>query len=96
MTPTKGREQNGRRPVLVISAAKYHDIIDALAIVVPISTTDRGWPNHIRLTDLARSSWAMTEQPRTIAQQRLKARIGTATPEELAQVLSWVIDFISL
>lgn len=96
LDPAQGREQSGRRPVLVISAAQYNGIVDALAIVVPISTTDRGWPNHIRLASLPQPSWAMTEQPRTIARQRLGGRIGQATPDELSEVLSWVFDFLSL
>lgn len=96
LDPTEGREQSGRRPVLVISGEQYHDIVDSLAIVVPITTTDRDWPNHVRLSTLESPSWAMTEQPRTIARRRLQTRIGAATPSELAEVLAWVFDFLSL
>lgn len=96
LDPTEGREQSGRRPVLVISGEQYHDIVDSLAIVVPLTTTNRGWPNHVRLSTLENPSWAMTEQPRTIARRRLQTRIGAATPSELAEVLAWVLDFVSL
>nr|WP_249290551.1 type II toxin-antitoxin system PemK/MazF family toxin [Mobiluncus mulieris] len=48
------------------------------------------------MSTLENPSWAMTEQPHTIARRRLQTRISAATPSELAKVLAWVLDFVSL
>ena len=48
LNPTKGHEQQGRRPVLVVS----NDIVNTklvLALIVPITSTDRGIPLHVEI-----------------------------------------------
>ena len=49
LDPVRGREQAGRRPVLVVASDLYLEQADTLAIVIPATTVDRGWPNHVRL-----------------------------------------------
>uniref|UniRef100_UPI0025C0FC86 type II toxin-antitoxin system PemK/MazF family toxin n=1 Tax=Galactobacter sp. TaxID=2676125 RepID=UPI0025C0FC86 len=69
--PAIGREQSGRRPVVIVAGEEYLSTVTTSALVVPVTTTDRGWPNHIRLdTALQRPSWAMTEQVKTIPRSR--------------------------
>ena len=96
LDPGRGREQSGRRPVLVIASAEYLRAVTTLAIVVPVTTVDRGWPNHINLGDcgLPRPSWAMTEQPRTLSRERLVGQAGRVDRETLAEVRSWLRDFL--
>lgn len=71
-----------------------------LLIVVPLTTTDRGWPHHVRVagprTGLSELSFAMTEQPRTIARQRVVRVAGTADPHTLDEIGSWLSDFLAL
>lgn len=95
LDPTAGSEQGGRRPVLVVASRGYLDVIDRLALVVPICSVDRGWPNHVLLSGLARSSFAMTEQLRAVSRRRLHGSVGFATPAELAAVRRWIQDFTS-
>lgn len=48
LNPTKGHEQQGRRPVLVVS----NDLINTklvLGLVVPITSSDRGIPLHVKI-----------------------------------------------
>ena len=75
LDPVRGREQAGRRPALVIASDLYLEQADTLAIIVPVTTNNRGWPNHVlmRGPDLAldQPSFAMTEQPRTVTRDRL-------------------------
>ena len=54
-----GREQAGRCPAMVVAGADYLEIVDALAVVVPITTVDLGWPNHVEVigAELGRRSW---------------------------------------
>ena len=42
-----GREQGGRRPVVVISSADHRALVPDLVAVVPATGVDRGWPNHV-------------------------------------------------
>jgi mRNA interferase MazF len=95
---TIGHEQGGRRPALVIAGADYLATVDTLAIVVPITTVDRRWPNHIPIVgaDLPQPSWAMSEQVRTIARERIVARAGNADVATLREVRDWVRDFLDL
>lgn len=82
LDPALGRDQAGHRPTLVVSSDLYLDTVATLAIVAPVTTVDRGWPNHIRLDDgagLDQPSWAMVEQPRTLTRARITSVIGWRT-----------------
>ncbi len=98
-SPTQGREQAGRRPALVVASRGYLEVATALAIVLPVTTTDRGWPNHVALrgaTGLDRPSWAMTEQPRTVARERVSQAVGVVDDDTLRDVGVWLRDFLDL
>jgi mRNA interferase MazF len=99
LEPVRGREQGGHRPVLVVASAGYLDAVTTLVIVLPITTTDRGWPNHIRVdgpSGLDRPSWIMTEQPRTLSRDRLTRVAGEVSTDCLVSVRSWLGDFLDL
>lgn len=93
-----GREQAGRRPALVVAGSDYLATVDTLAIVVPVTTVDRGWPNHVPVvgTDLPQASWAMTEQVRTVSRERIVARAGSADGPTLLAIRRWLRDFLEL
>lgn len=97
LSPTQGSEQQGRRPAVVISTADYLRTVRNLVVVVPVTTTDRGWPHHVQLRGedlgLAEVSFAMTEQPRTISVQRIKKVAGSVSPQNLAVIRRWISDF---
>ena len=99
LEPVRGREQGGHRPVLVIASAGYLDAVTSLVIALPITTTDRGWPNHIRVdgpSGLDPPSWIMTEQPRTLSRDRLTRIAGEISTDCLTSVRSWLGDFLDL
>lgn len=99
LEPVRGREQGGHRPVLIIASAGYLDAVTTLAIVLPITTTDRGWPNHVRVdghSGLDRPSWIMTEQPRTLSRARLTKVSGQVSTDCLTAVRMWLGDFLDL
>ena len=99
LDPTEGREQAGARPALVICNEDYLGAVPDLVIVVPLTRADRGWPHHVTVegprTGLPRRSFAMTEQPRTIARQRITGRSGVAPPAALVEVDRWLRDFLA-
>ena len=98
--PVKGREQGGRRPAVVIAGNGYLARATSIAIVLPITTTDRGWPNHIRLTGatlaLDRPSFAMTEQPRTVDRGRISSTAGEVDEPTMRSITMWLRDFLDL
>ena len=97
LDPVRGREQAGHRPVVIVSSLRHLHTVTALAIVVPLTTVDRGWGNHVKLAGavaLDRESWAMTEQPRTISRDRLGSLAGRAHPRCLAEIRVWLADFL--
>lgn len=99
LEPVQGREQGGRRPVVVISSDDYLQSVTTLAMIIPITTVDRGWPNHIGLTGptgLSTPSWAMTEQIRTISRSRLVSVAGSVDQATLDEVRGWLRDFLNL
>ncbi|MDQ2846206.1 MAG: type II toxin-antitoxin system PemK/MazF family toxin [Actinomycetota bacterium] len=99
LVPVRGREQGGHRPVVIVASRGYLDTVTTLALVVPITTTDRGWPNHIRLTGdvgLDVPCWAMTEQLRTISRTRLTRVSGQLSEGCLRDIRTWLADFLDL
>lgn len=96
LSPRVGREQGGRRPALVVASHGFLEVVDALAIVVPVTSVDRGWPNHVALAGPGRPSLAVTEQVRAVGRSRLHGALGVASPHELAEVRRWLADFLDL
>lgn len=81
---------------MIVANDDYLAIVDQLAIVVPVSTTDRRWPNHIALDGAADvDGWAMTEQVRTVSRQRLAEPAGRVSSRCLAQIETWLADFLT-
>lgn len=100
LDPVQGREQSGRRPALVVASDLYLEQADTLAIIVPATTIDRDWPNHVLLTGsrlaLVEPTFAMTEQPRTVTRQRLFDVAGMVDASTMSEVDMWLRDFFAL
>lgn len=99
-SPTRGREQAGQRPAVIVAAHDYLASVPHLVIALPVTTVDRGWPHHVRLTgaavDLNEPSWALTEQPRTISRERLTRTAGQVDTACLEKIDQWLRDFLDL
>lgn len=99
LQPAAGREQDGHRPALVVASDPYLRTVTSLAVVVPLTSVDRGWPNHVRVRGAHRlpsPSWAMTEQVRTIDRARITGRAGDADAATLREVAVYLGDFLGL
>lgn len=99
LDPIRGREQGGHRPALVVSSVGHLDAATALTIVLPITSVDRAWPNHVAVrgpSGLDRPSWIMTEQPRTLSRDRLTGVAGFVDDGCFAEVRTWLGDFLDL
>lgn len=90
LNPAQGHEQAGRRPALVISEDRFNHGPAGLVAVLPITTTDRGIPLHVALAageaGLAKASFVLCDQVRTISRERLVRRYGAVTAPNMAIV----------
>ena len=77
LNPTVGREQFGKRPVLIISN-DYENLLDIVTII-PITSLKNGrriYPNELLLKDeLEKPSILLCQQIRTISKNRLIKRL---------------------
>ncbi len=97
LNPTRGNEQAGQRPVLVLS----HDIFNersgtVIAVALTSQPQRAGFPLTLELVAprLPKRSWVKISQIRTLATERVGKRLGRATPEELAQVLEGLNEIL--
>lgn len=87
--PQSGHEQKGWRPALVVSNTLFNEQT-GLAIVCPLTPTDRRYPFHVAVRNDPRiTGFVMVEQVKSIDYQARKAKfIGKASEEVLDTVLS--------
>lgn len=97
LNPTRGHEQAGERPVLVLS----HDVFnDRSGTVIALALTSQepraGFPLtlEIRTAKLPKRSWVKTGQIRTLSTDRIGKRLGRVADEELAEVLEGLFELI--
>jgi mRNA interferase MazF len=93
--PVEGHEQGGIRPALIISSDRFNRLAHEMCMVAPLTTRFRPIPSHVRVAPpeggLARVSYVLCDQLRTLSTLRLKTRFGdvsTETVEEVQRVLS--------
>jgi mRNA interferase MazF len=97
LDPVRGREQAGRRPVLILSADVFNERSGTVIAVAVTSQPQRaGYPLTLELasTDLPKQSWAKISQIRTLAVERIGDLLGTASPEELERVVDGLTEII--
>jgi mRNA interferase MazF len=92
LDPVVGNEQAGRRPFLVLSLRRFNKAPAALAIGVPLTTTE--WPSdlHVRIepaneSGLSRISYAMPEMIRSVSVGRFGGLLGRV-PADLVETAS--------
>jgi len=97
LDPTRGNEQSGRRPVLILSADVFNDRSGTVIAVALTSQSPRaGFPLTLELdsVELPKTSWVKISQIRTLSTERIGDKIGAVSPEELAQVLDGLNEIL--
>lgn len=90
LDPVRGREQGGRRPVLIISHDIFNEHSGTVIVMAITSRPQRaGFPLTLELetSGLPKESWLKISQIRTISAERIGGRIGRAGAETLARAL---------
>ena len=92
LNPIRGREQAGLRPVLILS----HDVFNersrtVIAVALTSQPQRAGFPltHELKSPKLPKRSWVKISQIRTLSVERIGAKLGRSTPEELAHVISF-------
>lgn len=90
LDPTRGHEQAGRRPVLVVSEDPFNRSKAGLVIVLPVTSTLRPIPFRVRLSPpeggLKVESDVLCEAVRSISRDRLLTRLGSVQVESMVVV----------
>ncbi|NYD53117.1 type II toxin-antitoxin system PemK/MazF family toxin [Microbacterium pseudoresistens] len=93
---TIGREQQGRRPAVIVAGNEFLTLVDSLALIVPVTSRGRGWPNHVPLLELPGPSWAMTEQLRLVSRERLHEHLDVVDELAMQRIQHWIRRFLDL
>lgn len=96
-----GHEQGGTRPAIVVGSAKHCAFPTDMALVIPLTTKDRGLDHHVRIASeesgVHRPSWARTEEITSVSTLRFTQAtpIGRASAEEIAELREWLPDMVA-
>ncbi|ALA57225.1 type II toxin-antitoxin system PemK/MazF family toxin [Nitrospira moscoviensis] len=97
LNPIRGKEQAGRRPVLILSHDVFNERSGTVIAVALTSQPQRaGFPLTLELQSkgLPKKSWVKISQIRTLAVERIGQRLGKVRVEELAQVVDGLNEII--
>jgi mRNA interferase MazF len=97
LSPTRGHEQSGRRPVLILSADVFNERSGTVIAVALTTQPQRaGFPLTLELdsAQLTKPSWVKISQIRTLSVQRIGSRLGAASPEEVARVIEGLNEIL--
>ena len=97
LDPVRGREQAGRRPVLILSEDVFNERSGTvIAVALTSQEPSAGYPLtlEIRSIPLAKRSWVKISQIRTLSTERLGSRLGRLSPEEFALVVDGLNEII--
>ena len=97
LNPTRGHEQSGSRPVVVLS----HDVFNersgtVIAMAITSQPQKAGNPLTYELPELLQSKkgWVKISQIRTLSVDRIGKRIGQVTPEQINELLEGLTEII--
>lgn len=100
LNPTRGHEQTGRRPVLIVSTDTYNRGPSGLVFVLPLTRTNRRIPIHVTVRppegELRDTSYILTDAIRSISCERLGesawGRVSTDTMRQVEDILRVLMD----
>jgi mRNA interferase MazF len=98
LNPTRGREQNGIRPILIISCNALNRN-SGTVICVPLTSSEpkAGFPLTLEITstDLPKRSWAKISQIRVLSIDRLTDKVATIESPQLDKIQAGLIQLTS-
>lgn len=94
--PQAGHEQSGRRPALVVSNSLFNEKTRTMAMICPITNTDRNSPFHVKISDRAckTSGFIMAEQVKTADVEARNAVLYDKAPTDIVDEVVEIIHEI--
>jgi mRNA interferase MazF len=91
LNPTRGHEQAGKRPVLIVSTNTFNHGPADLLFVLPLTRTNRNIPFHVAVNPpeggLTARSYILCDAIRSIAKERLGSKPwGVVSTQTMAKV----------
>lgn len=97
LNPTRGHEQAGIRPVLILS----HDVFNersgtVIGLAITSQAQRAGFPLTFELDakGLPKRSWVKISQIRTLSTERIGKKISRVSPEQLTQIIQGLNEII--
>lgn len=97
LVPTRGHEQSGSRPVLILSLDIFNERSGTvIAVAITSQKPKVSFPLTFHLSDrkLPKQSWVKISQIRTLSTLRLGKKIGVASSDELEAVLDGLNEIL--
>ncbi|MBI4617144.1 MAG: type II toxin-antitoxin system PemK/MazF family toxin [Planctomycetes bacterium] len=97
LEPVRGREQAGRRPVLVLSRDIFNERSGTIiALAITSQPQSAGFPLTYPLPErpLPKPSWVKIGQIRTLSTERLGRKLGRVTEADLDRIVEGLLDII--
>jgi len=97
LDPARGHEQAGMRPVVVISQDVFNQRSGTvIALAITSQEPAAGFPLTLELAGkkLPKRSWVKISQIRTLSVERLGKKIGSASPEELVEIVEGLNEIV--
>ena len=97
LDPTRGHEQSGLRPVLIISQDVFNERSGTVIAVAITSKQPRvGFPLVLELTSvkMPKRSWVKISQVRMLSTERISKVIDRASAEEIARVVEGLNEIV--
>ena len=98
LNPVQGHEQAGLRPVLVLSHEVFNERSGTvIAVIITSQNPKAGFPLTLDLKSakLPKKSWIKISQIRTLSVKRLRKKLGTASLEEVNEVIEGLLEIIN-
>jgi len=98
LSATRGHEQAGRRPVVVLSQDVFNERSGTAIVMAITSQTQRaGFPLTLAIDDVdpPKPSWVKISQVRTLSVERLGRRMGRLSPETLDQLVEGLNEIVA-
>ncbi len=97
LNPTKGREQSGIRPVVILSHEVFNERSGTvIAMALTSQPQKAGFPLNMEIesSKLPKKSWIKISQIRTLSTKRLGKKISRVSPEEIDKAVDGLTEII--
>jgi len=97
LNPVRGREQGGKRPVVIISQDVFNERSGTVIVMAITSQPQRaGFPLSFELSPAAlpKQSWVKISQIRTVSVERIGEVLDKVPPEQMEKLVEGLNEII--